>query len=115
MLSPCGRIVKLIDVWEQVPEALQLRGFQAFRFDRQAIYSCLHTGVHRPLHTGVHDVCTRVCMIGVCVSHNTFLFMRAVSLFFEQMPSCAVVPVQGDSPAGKNDCLENTVLVAIFP
>ena len=66
--SPCGRIVKLIDVWEQVPEALQLRGFQAFRFDRQAIYSCLHTGVHRPLHTGVHDVCTRVCMAG-CASH----------------------------------------------
>jgi len=57
-----------IDVWEQVPEALQLRGFQAFRFDRQAIYSCLHTGVHRPLHTGVHDVCTRVCMAG-CASH----------------------------------------------
>ena len=46
VFSPCGRIVKLIDVWEQVPEALQLRGFQAFRFDRQAIYSCLHTGVH---------------------------------------------------------------------
>ena len=66
--SPCGRIVKLIDVWEQVPEALQLRGFQAFRVDRQAIYSCLHTGVHRPLHTGVHDVCTRVCMAG-CASH----------------------------------------------
>ena len=74
-----------------------------------------HYMTFQETHTGVQAFCTRVCMIGVCVSHNTFLFMRAVSLFFEQMPSCAVVPVQGDSPAGKNDCLENTVLVAIFP